>query len=179
MRASASGRYDLDGIAVDDTMLLGEPGDYDLEPRFTAGAWRFCAVQLGGIEGLLAEVRAGMNAATRGEPVQRARFAEAIVATRTAGFWLAEAAERFAHASPDAVAVARMTRGVVERAGLDVMEAAARLLGTRSAFDGERADKIIRDLSLYLRQGGPDHARDEAARAWLDRDPWREEDRLW
>jgi hypothetical protein len=72
-----------------------------------------------------------------------------------------------------------MCRGIVERAALDVMEAAARLLGTRSAFDGERADKIIRDLSLYLRQAGPDYARDQAALGWLDRDVWGDGDRLW
>jgi len=59
------------------------------------------------------------------------------------------------------------------------MEAAARIVGTRSAFDGERIDKIVRDLSLYLRQGGPDYARDQAAQAWLDHDCWTEDDRLW
>ena len=75
--------------------------------------------------------------------------------------------------------VKRMTRGVVERAGLDVMELAARLVGTRSAFDGQRIDKITRDLSLYLRQAGPDHARDQAAIAWLDHDVWGGEDALW
>ena len=72
-----------------------------------------------------------------------------------------------------------LTRGVVERAGLDVMELAARLVGTRSAFDGQRIDKITRDLSLYLRQAGPDHARDQAAIAWLDHDVWGGEDALW
>jgi hypothetical protein len=59
------------------------------------------------------------------------------------------------------------------------MELAARIVGTRSAMDGQRVDKIVRDLSLYLRQAGPDHARDQAALAWLDHDAWGEEDRLW
>jgi hypothetical protein len=72
-----------------------------------------------------------------------------------------------------------MTRGVVEDAGFIVMEAAARILGTQSALDGQRADKIVRDLSLYLRQAGPDHARDEAAKALLDHDIWVEGERLW
>ncbi|WBO21521.1 acyl-CoA dehydrogenase family protein [Sphingomonas abietis] len=179
MRASVSGRYDLTGLAIAPSMLLGAPGDYDRDPRFTAGAWRFCAVQLGGIEALLTEVRRSLGDAARADPIARARFADALVATRTAGFWVAEAAARTADEHPDAVPVARLARGVVERAGLDVMEAAARLLGTRSAFDGQRADKIIRDLSLYLRQAGPDHARDEAALACLEHDPWPAGDRLW
>ncbi|WP_261404346.1 hypothetical protein [Chenggangzhangella methanolivorans] len=72
-----------------------------------------------------------------------------------------------------------LARGVVERAALDVMEISARIVGTRSAADGTRIDKIIRDLSLYLRQAGPDYARDEAAKAFLERDVWHEGDELW
>ena len=179
MRASVSGRYALDGMQIDPLMLLGDPGDYDRDPRFTAGAWRFCAVQLGGIEALLGEIRSSMSEAARSDPIQRARFADAVVSTRTAGFWVSDAAMRAADDDPDAVAIARMARGVVERAGFDVMEAAARILGTRSAFDGERSDKIIRDLSLYLRQAGPDHARDQASLALLDGDCWPAADRPW
>jgi alkylation response protein AidB-like acyl-CoA dehydrogenase len=179
MRASVSGRYELEGIEVDAGMLLGDPGDYDRDPRFTAGAWRFCAVQLGGIEALLAEIQQSMSPSAKCDPIQRARFADAVVATRTAGFWVGEAAMRTAAEDADAVAIVRMTRGVVERAGLDVMEAAARILGTRSAFDSERSDKIIRDLSLFLRQAGPDHARDQAAISMLDHDCWRADDRFW
>ncbi|MDH7638155.1 acyl-CoA dehydrogenase [Sphingomonas oryzagri] len=179
MRASVSGTYSLDGIRAEPQMLLGAPGDYDLDPRFAAGAWRFCAVQLGGIEALLAETRQAMPQAARGDPVQRARFAEALTATRTAGFWVAEAARRAAAEHADAVSISKLTRSVVEDAGFKVMEAAARIVGTRSAFDGERMDKIIRDLSLYLRQAGPDHARDGAATAFIEADRWDAEDRLW
>ncbi|MBB5747601.1 acyl-CoA dehydrogenase family protein [Brevundimonas variabilis] len=179
MRATGSGRYDVSGISVTMANTLGEPGDYDREPRFTAGAWRFTAVQLGGIEGLLAETRSALSDAARADPLQRAKFAEAVVAARTAGLWVREAALRAASEDPDASAFARLTRGVVERAGLDVMELSARLIGTRSAFDGQRIDKITRDLSLYLRQAGPDYARDQAAIVWLDHDAWGEGDALW
>lgn len=179
MRATMSGLYDLSGLALSPSMLVGQPGDYYREPRFTGGAWRFCAVQLGGIEALLVEMRAAMGPARAADPIHRARFAKAIAATRTAGFWVAEAARRVAAEEPDAASVALMTRGVVEDAAFGVMECGQRMLGTRSAFDGERADKIIRDLSLYLRQGGPDQARDSAALAFLDHDCWSTEDKLW
>ena len=178
MRASMSGAYDLNGYPIDEDALLGQPGDYDREPRFTAGAWRFTAVQLGGIEALLAETRAALSGAARADPLVRAAFGHAVVATRTAGLWVREAAVRAAREDADAAAFARMTRGVVERAGLDVMEHAARLVGTRSTFEGQRIDKIIRDLSLYLRQAGPDQVRDAAVRDWIDHDCWGE-DRLW
>lgn len=175
MRASISGRYDVGGAP---TMLLGEPGDYDRDPRFTAGAWRFTAVQLGGVEALLATLHAALSETARADPLVRAGIGQAIVATRSAGLWVRQAAQLAAREDADAIACARMTRGVLERAGLDVMEQAARLLGTRSAFTGQRADKIIRDLSLYLRQAGPDHARDGAVVDWLVQDRWGE-DRLW
>ena len=179
MRATGSGTYDLTGLRPGPLDLLGAPGDYDLDPRFTAGAWRFCAVQAGGVEGLLMEMRAALSEAARADPLQRARFGEAVAATRTAGLWVREAALRAADDAPDAADFARMTRGVVERSALDVMELAARAIGTRSAFDGQRIDKITRDLGLYLRQAGPDHARDRAAAAWLEHDVWGDGDRLW
>lgn len=179
MRATMSGTYVLEGLRLADDDLLGAPGDYDREPRFTAGAWRFCAVQLGGIEGLLKETRVAIAPAARADPLQRVKFAAAVAAARTAYLWVREAAGRAAVEDPDAIAFVQMTRGVVERAALDVMELAARIAGTRSAFDGQRIDKITRDLSLYLRQAGPDHARDQAAIAWLDHDAWGDGDELW
>ncbi|AMJ63545.1 acyl-CoA dehydrogenase [Bosea sp. PAMC 26642] len=179
MRATVSGSYDLTGLKPDENQLLGAPGDYGGEPRFTAGAWRFLAVQLGGAEGLVAETREAMSEAARGDPLQRLKFGEAVAATRTAYLWVREASQRAADDAPDAPSFVRMARGIVERAALDVMELSARIVGTRSAFDGQRIDKITRDLSLYLRQAGPDHARDQAAIAWLDHDAWGEDDRLW
>lgn len=179
MRASNSGTYDLTDLNIAPADLLGAPGDYDLDPWFTTGAWRFAAVQLGGIEALLSETRYAMSNHTRADPLQRAKFADCVVAARTAYLWVRECAARAAAQDPDGPAFARLTRGVVERAGLDVMELATRIIGTRSAMDGLRIDKIIRDLSLYLRQAGPDYARDQAALTWLDHDAWGSEDALW
>lgn len=179
MRATMSGTYDLAGVRPRAGDLLGAPGDYDREPRFTAGAWRFLAVQLGGVEALLAETRAAMSDAARADPLQRQKFGEAVAAARGAFLWTRESADRAASEHPDAKPFVMLARGVVERAALDVMELSARIVGTRSALEGARIDKIIRDLSLYLRQAGPDHARDEAAKAFLDRDVWGGGDALW
>lgn len=170
MRASVSGTYDCAGFAVTEATLLGAPGVYDREPRFTAGAWRFCAVQLGGIEALIAETALRMHRKARADTILRQRFAKAYIAARSARFWVEEAARKAASEADDAITAARIARGVVEDAGLLTIETSARILGTRSAFDGERADKLARDLSLYLRQAGPDYARDEAAKAILSQE---------
>lgn len=179
MRATGSGHYDLTGMAIDNAALLGAPGDYDCEPLFTAGAWRFAAVQLGGIEALVGEVREAMRQGGADDPIKRAMFARCVEACRTAFLWVRECGGRAASEDHEAPAFALMTRGVVERAGLDVMELAARIVGTRSAMDGQRIDKVIRDLSLYLRQAAPDHARDQAALAWLEKDVWGDGEALW
>jgi alkylation response protein AidB-like acyl-CoA dehydrogenase len=176
MRATVSGVYDVTGMRPGAEDLLGAPGDYDREPRFTGGAWRFLAVQLGGVEALLAETRSAMGPAAREDPLQRAKFADAVAAARGAWLWTREAAQRAAAEHADTKPFVLMARGVVERAALDVMELSSRIVGTRSAVDGSRIDKIIRDLSLYLRQAGPDHARDAAARAFLERDAWGEDE---
>jgi hypothetical protein len=181
MKATLSGFYNLSAIPVTRETLLGEAGDYEREPRFSAGAWRFTAVQLGGAERILGLIRDHLVAASTGvHMVQRARFAGAVAATRSAWLWVREAAMRAEapDAGPDEIALVLMTRGVVERAGLDVMEAAARLVGTRAFFMECPIDLACRDLALYLRQPGPDKALDRAAEAFLERDAWSD-DRLW
>jgi alkylation response protein AidB-like acyl-CoA dehydrogenase len=183
MKATASGSYDLTGLPAGPDARVGAPGDYEAEPRFSAGAWRFTAVQLGGVERILHLLRSHMaSSGAPTSPVRRARFGEALAATRTAWLWVREAARMaegaLEHRSDDVVAMVLLTRGVVERAGLEVMEAAARTIGTRAFFDDEPIDMAVRDLSLYLRQPVPDEALDRAAARFLERDAWPS-DRLW
>ena len=181
MRATVSGTYDLTGLPADASVRLGKPDDYAREPRFSAGAWRFTAVQLGGIERVLSLLRKHLvvTPATV-EPVRRARFGEALAATRSAYLWVREAATRaeVPDAGLDVVPFVLMTRGVVERAGLQVMEAAARSVGTRTFFEDHPLDQACRDLAMYLRQPAPDEALDRAAAAFLERDRWSD-DPLW
>lgn len=181
MKATLSGLYHLDGLPVDAETLVGGADDYQREPRFSAGAWRFTAVQLGGVERILGLIRNHLVAAPdHGGMVHRARFASAVAATRTAWLWVREAAMRAEaeEAGSDEVALVLMTRGVLERAGLEVMEAAARLVGTRAFFTDHPIDLACRDLALYLRQPAPDQAADRAAQSLLLKDAWRE-DPLW
>jgi alkylation response protein AidB-like acyl-CoA dehydrogenase len=179
MRATCSGLYDLTGLPVDETTALGAPGDYIREPRFTAGAWRFTAVQLGGVERVLTLLRDHM-AAPDVPPLAAARFADALASVRSAYLWVREAAVRVesADCGADEVAFVLMTRGVVEKAGLEVMEAAARNVGTKAFFEDHPLDRACRDLALYLRQPAPDQARDRAAKAFIARDCWSD-DPLW
>ncbi len=177
MGASRSGRYDFTGLAVPDDWLIGAPDDYLEEPRFSAGAWRFTAVQLGGAEALMRLYREHLVESGKGcDPIQRLRFGRAAAAVRSAGLWVAQAADAAEAGAANAIPLVLMTRGLVEDAAMQAMEAATRAIGTRSFVTGGRVDRIVRDLGLYLRQPVPDQARDRAAAAWLEADGWGEDD---
>jgi alkylation response protein AidB-like acyl-CoA dehydrogenase len=180
MRATVSGTHDFTGLELDERCFLGSPGDYEREPIFTAGAWRFTAVQLGGIEALVQQLRAHIvHGPGRKDPIHRARFARAVASARTAFLWVREAARRAElTAGPSAAPFVLMTRGVVEDMAFDVVEAVQRGVGTRAFFSGEPIDRMVRDLQLYLRQPVPDQARDRAAAACLEADLW-DDDPWW
>lgn len=177
MGASRSGVYDFGGLAVSDERLIGDPGDYLEEPRFSAGAWRFTAVQLGGTEALMRLYRDHLVNTGKGEdPVQRLRFGRAVAALRSAGLWVTQAAHAAESGAANAIPLVFMTRGLVEDAAMQAMEAVTRAVGTRSFVTGTRIDRIVRDLGLYLRQPVPDQARDRAAAGWLEADGWGEDE---
>jgi alkylation response protein AidB-like acyl-CoA dehydrogenase len=176
MKGTLSGLFDFSGLTVREDSLIGAPDEYETEPRFSAGAWRFAAVQLGAVEGLARHLRDHLVSSGKGnDPIHRARFASSIVGVRSAGEWVRRAAQLAETRLEESVAFVLMTRGVVEEAGLAMMEAAARSVGTASFFAGNPIDRITRDLGLYLRQPVPDQARDRAAAAWLDADCWTED----
>lgn len=173
MRGTRSGLYDLTDMTIGAAALLGKPGDYECEPRFSAGAWRFAAVQLGAAEALLRHWRASLlSSGKSGDPVQRGRFGAAVAVTRSAALWVERGAILAEEGHGEAVPLVFMAKGVVEDAALQVMEGAARSVGTATFFESSRIDRITRDLGLYLRQPAPDAARDWAAIAWLERDCW-------
>ncbi len=176
MKGTISGIFDFSGLKIGAESLIGDPDDYEREPRFSAGAWRFTAVQLGAVEGLVRHLRAHLVGSGKGDDaIQRARFGACVVAARSAGEWVRRAAQAAEAQSDQAVALVLMARGVVEDAGLAVMEAAARAVGTASFFTGNPIDRITRDLGLYLRQPVPDQTRNRAAAAWLQADCWGED----
>ena len=177
MGASQSGRYDFTGLLVHDDRLIGAPDDYLEEPRFSAGAWRFTAVQLGAAEALMRLYREHLVETGKGDdPIQRLRFGRAAAAVRSAALWVAQAADAAEAEAANAIPLVLMTRGLVEDAAMQAMEAATRAIGTRSFVTGTRVDRIVRDLGLYLRQPVPDEARDRAAAAWLEADGWGEDE---
>ncbi len=168
MRSSATGSIDLTGIALRDESLIGEPGDFMRQPHFSGGAWRFCAVHLGAIERLVDLFREQLRARQRGEdPYQLQRIATCISSAGTAAMWIKAAARQLALGSGEierCIALSNVTRGVTERAALDVMESVQRGVGLTSFMRPNPIERVGRDLATYLLQPVPDLAMTDAAR---------------
>jgi alkylation response protein AidB-like acyl-CoA dehydrogenase len=164
MRASASYRVDFTGVEIGQDDLLGTAGDYHRQPWFSAGAIRFAAVQLGGAEAVLDALRDYLRELDRtGDPFQRARAGQAAIAVETGNLWLHGAA-RHVDLSPNAnrrddpapqIAYANMTRIAVEQACQTVMRLVEESVGARGLLRPHPVERIVRDLTLYLRQPAP------------------------
>jgi alkylation response protein AidB-like acyl-CoA dehydrogenase len=170
MRASATGTVDLGGIHLNDDEIIGGEDDYHRQPTFSAGAWRFAAVQLGGMEALLDRLRDHFKRTKRGgDPHQSARLGEAAIAVETARLWVERAAvvAEAKSIEPDAAAAyVNLARIAVERGALALIEIVHRSVGLASFMRPNPIERISRDLATYLRQPGPDRALTSAA-AWI------------
>lgn len=167
MRASMTGTADFTGIKVSDDEIIGSIDDYYRPPLFAGGAWRVLAVQLGALDHLVALHRAALDTRGRAEdPVQRARFGEAVAQLETARLWTARAAAIAEdHTQPDGEidTLVNLARHCFEHATLAVIERVQRGIGLSSMLRPNPVERIIRDLETYLRQPFPDAALDAAA----------------
>ena len=167
MQASATGSVDFTGLRVTDGDIIGDDDDYHRQPAFSGGAWRFAAVQLGGMEALLDLCRRQHVSTGRGkDPHQAARLGNAVMVVETARLWaeraafLAEVDNKDAEAT---VAYVNLARLAVERAALDLMELVQRSIGLSSFIRPHPIERMVRDLATYLRQPAPDRALVSAA----------------
>jgi alkylation response protein AidB-like acyl-CoA dehydrogenase len=172
MRASATGAVDFTGVEIEPLEIVGRDGDYERQPWFSAGAWRFAAVHLGGMERLFDLLRRHLQETNRGQdPHQGARLGSAAMAIETARLWVAQAATitetPFGSRPPEQlVAYVNLARLAVEAAALDLMQLVQRSVGLQAFLRPNPIERISRDLATYLRQPGPDRARTDAA-TWI------------
>jgi len=167
MRAAITGSVDFSGISVSRADLLGEPENYLREPVFSAGAWRGSAAAFGGLTALVNLHRTEMRDRKRdSDPNQRARFGQLLIAHETARLWLGQAARRACledGPAQEIVAYVNLARLAIEAACLDGMRLTQRGLGLGAFLSGHPAERICRDLAVFLRQPAPDETLDKAA----------------
>jgi alkylation response protein AidB-like acyl-CoA dehydrogenase len=167
MRATASCKVDFTGVILDESMLIGQPGDYYRQPWLTAGVVRFAAVQLGGAAALFDATRQFLQSIDRTkDPYQEERLGRMALGIESGQLWLQGAASQLeqyhpifagdpATAHPQAVALVaytNMVRTAIEQIGMEAIQLCARSVGTRGLLPPHSIERIIRDLTLYLRQ---------------------------
>jgi alkylation response protein AidB-like acyl-CoA dehydrogenase len=183
MRASATGTVDFTGTEIAPLEIVGNEGDYERQPWFSVGAWRFAAVHLGGMERLFDLLRRHLQDTNRGQdPHQAARLSRAAMAVETARLWVAQAASVAeaplgSRAPEQLVAYVNLARLAVEAAALELMQLVQRSVGLQAFLRPNPIERISRDLATYLRQPGPDRALTDAA-SWILAQPVGVQD-LW
>ncbi len=167
MRATASCKVDFTGVILDESMLIGQPGDYYRQPWLTAGVVRFAAVQLGGAAALFDATRQFLQSIDRTkDPYQEERLGRMALGIESGQLWLQGAASQLEQyhpifagdpttTHPQAVALvaySNMVRTAIEQIGMEAIQLCARSVGTRGLLPPHSIERIIRDLTLYLRQ---------------------------
>ncbi len=159
MKATASGRCDLDGIAVSPEAILGRPGDYLREPHFRGGVWRYAAVQMGAMRAMTAATCAQLEARDQlSAPLQADRLRRMVAACETARLWLMQAAAEVERpgAPPSTASSAILARLRTAEEAVALMAAMDEALGAASFVTAHPVERRRRDLQFYLRQADPD-----------------------
>ena len=172
MEATASAAIDFTGLELGPETLLGAPNDYYQEPGFNGGAIRFAAVHLGGAEALYDAARDYLRQSGKADQAaQRIRFAELAMRIESGALWLrgaAASAERPPADAREIVAYAAMTRTTIEAVCMDVIVGVERAVGARGLMRPWPFPRLVRDLSMYIRQPAADIIIDRIGRYVLE-----------
>jgi alkylation response protein AidB-like acyl-CoA dehydrogenase len=173
MRATASYKVDFTGVELQAEDIIGQPDDYHRQPWLTAGVIRFAAVQFGAAEALFDLTRNYLQDLNyTNSPFQQERLGKMAIAIEQGNLWLKGTAERVAAYAPmfggspavdrpqaeGLVAYTNMMRSAIEQICMEAMQLCERSVGTRGLMRPHLMERIIRDLTLYLRQPAYDAA---------------------
>jgi alkylation response protein AidB-like acyl-CoA dehydrogenase len=171
MKASVSCRFDFTGIVVNNSQLLGQAEDYEREPDFSGGAARFAAVQLGGAE---AAIQVALNHLLKfdrtNDPNQLRRIGELAILQKRGRIWLEKAGSYADNKKikPDAfIQYANMFRTEARTICEEILRLTELSVGLQGLMAPHPLERIHRDLSVYLKQPGPDRILEECGRFYI------------
>jgi hypothetical protein len=176
MESSESYGIDFTGACVGEDELIGRPGDFYRDPLFRGGAVRFAAVQAGAAMRLHAMFTDWLHRMGRdGDPYQLARLGEVAMLAQEAALWVEKAgavAEECLLREDEArrermVECANMMRLAIERLSTRMMQMVTAGVGAHGLLQPARFERVIRDLTMYLRQPAPDQTLADVGRASL------------
>ncbi|MNK86779.1 Dibenzothiophene desulfurization enzyme C [compost metagenome] len=165
MQSSRSFKMTFFKTKLQKISLLGKPGEYYQQPGFSGGAVRFAAVQLGAAEQLLDETKKYLVSLNRTQdPFQKMRLGQMAIAVESGNQWIVGASSRMDRymkqptkiEAESFVIYANMMRTAIEQICTEVMNLCQKCVGARGLNKPYHFERIIRDLSTYLRQPAPD-----------------------
>ncbi|MGN5374207.1 acyl-CoA dehydrogenase [Sphingomonas hankookensis] len=160
MQRSETHQVRWSGQAVGPADRVGRPGDYVREPWFSGGALRFAAVQAGGIAGLVDATRDHLMATGRADdPHQAGRLARLYALGMAAADAVRRAADGWFGDEVARLPLVAAARAAVYAAGGEAVLVAQEAVGVSAMFVDHPLAARITDLSVYLRQPGPDAQR--------------------
>ncbi len=177
MRATRSFKMDFTDAEIEGKNLLGSTGNYYEQPWFSGGSIRFAAVQFGAAEAIFDETRKYLQMLGRiDDPYQKTRLGEMAILIETGNLWLKSAAEQLDEymknpsneRSENFLAYANMMRSAIEKICVETMNLCQKSVGARGLNQPFHFERIIRDLTIYLRQPAPDAALADAGRYVLE-----------
>lgn len=189
MQSSRSFRVDFNGVEITENEVIGAPDDYYRQPFFSGGAIRFAAVQLGAAELLFDLTRKFLREINRTEDAfQQMRLGEMAMAIESGNLLMDKSARIFDDylRNKDEAKIGKilsyagMMRTAIEQICQDVMVRATRSIGSRGLLKPYHFERVIRDLTMYLRQAAPDATLTGIGRYVLESEQpnaelWREE----
>lgn len=141
-----------------ESLTIGNPGDYECEPWFSAGALRFATVQIGGLTGLLDAVRDHLTRLNRADDIVQQRRLAALHSEASAAAALALSSGRTWMSEGDAFdkTIVANLRNVVYANCERGIALAQKACGTAAYFEDSPVCRFAQDLGMYIRQPGPD-----------------------
>lgn len=159
MRATASHVVRFDHTPIPAGCQLGRPGAYIADGWQAAFIPHYAASFLGAAEAAHDYALAYVERQGKGaDPYVQQRVGRMLVDLDTARLWLADVAALWDGGHRDRAAVAGIrARHAIEHLALAVVDDAIRICGARSLVRPSPVERILRDLSFYVRHDNDDH----------------------
>lgn len=169
MRATASHLVHFRRTVIPDENRVGEPGQYLSGGWQAAFAPHYAASFLGAAEGAYDYALEHLTAqGKQGDPYVQQRVARMSIALETAHLWLRHVAQLWDEGRrAEAELAGSRARHLVEHLAEETVQHAIRACGARALLRPSPLERILRDLSLYLRHDNDDQVLATIGRAVL------------
>ncbi len=159
MRATASHVVRFDNTPIPDGWCIGSAGAYLREGWQTAFIPHYAASFLGAAEAAYAyALNYVQRQGKQGDPYVQQRIGRMSVDVQTAHLWLAHVAQLWDTGRlADARTAGSRARHLIEHLALSTVDNCVRACGARSLVRPSPVERILRDLTFYVRHDNDDH----------------------